>query len=287
MHVCCGYAKADVKAYCREYVDLLGGQNDFDPVKAAEFADVVNSNAVAMFVQASCRYCESASSVLDEEMEHAEFTLSTIEIADSSAKGTLKAMLQNQNLTFPVVFIRGRYVGGCYELQKLIKQRHFSVLLSKKQPSFVLLPSLGTTRPMYLAQADGGPWLTFQLKGYSNVIRGYALLQVIVFAIIIILIQSDLVTASAAVMVFILADLLLFAITGPTPLSPMCGLATFFLWNRRGAPVTLIPYKIVFGVYIAGLIRQLLCDKTSGSCQHTGVFVSLLTNSAMLAVLRL
>jgi glutaredoxin len=287
MHVCCGYAKADVKSYCREYVDLLGGQNDFDPVKAAEFADVVNSNAVAMFVQASCRYCESASSVLDEEMEHAEFTLSTIEIADSSAKGTLKAMLQNQNLTFPVVFIRGRYVGGCYELQKLIKQRHFSVLLSKKQSSFVLLPSLGTTRPMYLAQADGGPWLTFQLKGYSNVIRGYALLQVIVFAIIIILIQSDLVTASAAVMVFILADLLLFAITGPTPLSPMCGLATFFLWNRRGAPVTLIPYKIVFGVYIAGLIRQLLCDKTSGSCQHTGVFVSLLTNSAMLAVLRL
>jgi glutaredoxin len=287
MQLCCSYAKSDAKSYMHEYLDIFRGQQ-FDAERVDEFVGVVNDGvAVTMFVKKSCTYCTSATAMLNGELERSQFTFSSIDGAtDDAAKDALKAMMGDPNLTFPVIFIRGRYIGGSQQLKEIINQQRFAALLSEPQSTFTKGAGVAS-RPNYLAQADGGTWHTFQLKGYGNVIRGYAFLQVVLFSVIIGLVANDLFSAAGVIAIVLLADLLAFTITGPTPLSPMCGLVTFLLWERRGPPVTLVPYKVVFMIYIAGLIRQLLCDEKTDSCWNTGAYVSLLINSALLAVFRL
>ena len=135
-----------------------------------------------------------------------------------------------------------------------------------------------------MAQAGGGSVWRFQLKGYGNIIRGYALLQVILLAVIIGVVQEKLQKLTAVLVVFLLVDTLLFILCGPTPLSPMGCLVTCLVWSRRGPAVTLIPYKVVFAFYAVGVVRQLLCG---GDCHHTAVYSSFLANSALLAAFRL
>ena len=111
------------------------------------------------------------------------------------------------------------------------------------------------------------------------------------------------VLAAAVLVLFFLVDLSVYVLLGATPLSPMGNVSTWLVWRFRGNAVWNIPYKVVFVVYLAALVRLLspllavLADGGGDDAQvaqlwqphaaeHRAVLLGGIINSSMLAVLR-
>ena len=97
--------------------------------------------------------------------------------------------------------------------------------------------------PLFLQQAGGGRWLTWQSTIYGNVLRVIALLQICVLVPANELWNRGHTAAATPLLVLLAADALLFTLTGPTPLTPLGNVATFIVWKRRGSVAPLGPYK--------------------------------------------
>jgi len=67
----------------------------------------------------------------------------------------------------------------------------------------------------------------------------------------------------------IVIDLAIFALTGPTPMAPICTLVTMFVWRFRGNAVTSLPYKAIIGaVYIWNISNVLTCGDLFGGVAY-------------------
>jgi hypothetical protein len=107
-------------------------------------------------------------------------------------------------------------------------------------------------------QPDGRVWHTFQMKSHGNIVRAYALFQVIIFAALIALRNVQNYSVAYWLLIYFAVETAIFVLNGPTPLSPMGNLAASLVWRRRGPQVTLVPYKVVFGYYFWIFVGELI-----------------------------
>jgi len=96
-------------------------------------------------------------------------------------------------------------------------------------------------------------------------------------------------TAAFVIIVVIVADLLVFVLTGPTPLAPLSTLVTCVVWRGRGNAAPSFPYKVIFAFYVFSLGGDLLCGKGT-ECMAQASFKirmgTLALNSSLLSVFR-
>jgi glutaredoxin len=287
------FAKADLQAYMREYLCPEASQPE--PLDDRHVS-LINRTDAVMFERAGCRYCELARRVLDEQRTaegDGAFALETVAV-DATLKSGLSTALNCAPITFPAIFIRGAYIGGSDELQRLVSQGSFAQQVRQPFAEFAPAAARKADSPVFCSQADGAAGLTFQLQGYGNVIRAYSLVHVVVFCLVLGLRQEGHHAASAALLVYLVVDLFLFIVNGPAPLCPTGVLVQHLVWRRRGPPTSLLPYKFVFGVYVATLVPLLSCYfkgvETAShfqDCVPAAALASLLVNSSSLAILRL
>lgn len=192
-------------------------------------------------------------------------------------------------LSFPAIFVNGAYLGGFDQLSDALATGFFTELqLSNRQP-FPGLASVPDPIKLF-SGARGQPWYHFQLHVFANFIRALSAVHVIIFALCAVLSSSTPAFVQGALWL-VIADLAIFVLLGPTPFAPLCTLVTLAVWRFRGNAVTSLIYKFVFGFYVITLGGVLLCSEGGAACVGSGAMsaalVSLLINSALLAVLRL
>ena len=273
-----GFAKSDVLDYLREYYDIIccAGTKNEEKVtqqagilRASLVADI-NSHDMFLVLKPSCPCCSAAQEVVSEEQGKTVFSMKTSDISlNAEDFPALKRALGRQNLTFPVIFIRGEYIGGCDDLKKLIQQGSFNGKLlqpfhsfSGKQADASRLGVVSPCKPQdFVGRSNGGEGTacTFQLKGHANVIRVYAAFQVLFFALITSLRNTGHSMACVVLLMFLIVDTCIFVLLGPSPFSPIGNISTCIAWKWHGPPTTLIPYKVVFGYYIIIIGIQVGC----------------------------
>ena len=83
-----------------------------------------------VFTKSSCKYCDNIKVLMDQENEDVEF-ISCDAILDKNREYFIKLMkgkTKKQNITFPIVFYGGEYVGGFDNYQERVNQRYLCVL---------------------------------------------------------------------------------------------------------------------------------------------------------------
>ena len=157
----------------------------------------INASDLFIISKPGCPYCASAHEILADERARLKFSyLSRDFAANGGGTATVDArdiealsnVLDKQAMTFPVVFLRGQYIGGRDELRDIVKRGDLAVHLKRQHIEFAPLP-IGNIRdkrsPLnrFLARSDGGRgnscMRAFQLKGFANVVRAYAAMQVV------------------------------------------------------------------------------------------------------------
>ena len=133
------------------------------------------------------------------------------------------------------------------------------------------------------------PWYCFQPYLYGNLIRYISLIHVAIVGICLGLL-ADSGSKGASILSYILIiyltiDCGLIVIHGPAPFSPSGTIATYFCWKYRGTITSSIPYKFVFGFYVAGFIALLLTDNLTGTVAIASL-TSTIINSAVLVAFR-
>jgi glutaredoxin len=267
----------------------------------------VDEHDVVLFEKPGCGHCRRAKVVLAEHYGHLDVRL----LIGSTRPGrnALKQALGHPEVSFPTIFVRGRYFGGASDLCALHDAGGIDALVATPRVPFAV-GRVSRGAPQFLRPAGVGPglcdsserWCSFQMKAYANVVRIVSVLHIIGFALFLLLgsaIGGSAGVGAAMILAFFLAlDMTLFVLFGPTPLSPMGDLATWIVWDWRGEPVPAVPYKVVFVAYIVMLVRILsqcgLWQEHSGGvvecAEHEnnwqGSIVAAITNSALLAAFR-
>lgn len=192
-------------------------------------------------------------------------------------------------LTFPTIFIRGSYLGGMDQLIDAESSGRLDELLRSERVHFPGTATMAIDRLKLCTGPRGQPWYCFQLHAYANFVRVVSAFHVLLFAIWL-GVASTVADVAMGIALAIIFDLAVFVILGPTPLAPLCTLATALAWRFRGDAVSSLPYKVVFGVYVFGLSSVLLCGDRYSECAARTTsrltISGLLTNSALLAILR-
>lgn len=187
-------------------------------------------------------------------------------------------------LTFPAIFVKGIFLGGLEQLQDAVSSSKFIELLaSQRQPG----DKREIPDPKVLFKGPRGqPWYCFQLHVFTNFIRALSMLHVALFAISA-AVSFSAPAASYVILWIVVVDLVVFFLTGPTPLAPLSTLVTLAVWRFRGNAATSFPYKFIFAVYIFTLVTTLLANSTSSFDDAARTALSgLVLNSSLLAFFR-
>lgn len=211
-------------------------------------------------------------------------------------RDALLVMLGVPVLLYPIIFIRGECLDdGGPAIIKLDKEHRLVERVLVPRVPFVpkAVEAKPEPRPLLLHQAGGGNWRGCQTTIYGNVLRGIAALQVALLVPAQVLTSNGQVAASVPFLALLALDSLLFVLLGPTPWTPLGCLSTLIVWHRRGTVAPLVPYKVTFGgLYLVFNVVGLVCrlaDDDSGVCglvQSDGLVLTMITNSALLAVFR-
>eukprot|EP00948_MAST-09A_sp_MAST-9A-sp1_P001093 g1093.t1 len=285
----------------------------------------VTSHDIFMFTKKGCGYCRRAKvlaqDIVDKQPDNEKLDFGVRVVADSPLNKELIAKMLGvpvTALTFPVIFVKNQYVGGSDDFARLVATKGENIIHELgPAPEFdpqriPIEPSLAKelSKPNVLLTPAREKWYHFQFYVYANVIRAISVIHVVFFALMITLFSlryDNIVvngtingTAAAplssvesvvtlAFLFYFILDSTLFICFGPT-MSPFGLIATFFIWRYKGNGVPGIPYKVVFGIYIYGIMRQALCmfDRQckDSYAVNQGLMIANIVNSTMLVFLR-
>ena len=287
----------------------------------------IHHSDVVCFVKPGglCPFCNMASKTLiaasacdaGESSTGERAPRFSLHIADlmNDDREALRLLLDVPVLTWPVIFVRGKHLGGGGEaVVKLDKEGSLLDLISAPRAEFTprLISPEVLPYPRLLHHAGGGSWFGCQTRIYGNVLRGIALLQIALLLPAHELEKTGNTAAATPLLVILAVDALLFCLCGPTPWTPLGNLSTLIVWPRRGSIAPLLPYKVTFGalylcVNVVGLACRLVArgtDSTIGGLavgnattptspspvcdivNSDGLVWTMVTNSMMLAIFR-
>lgn len=204
----------------------------------------------------------------------------------------IRAALGRGAPAYPVVVVRGTYVGGVAELERLFLSPTAFVgkvalgAFERKAyggPPAVLPHDAAVDTPFDPRRdARGNHWLevVFQRTVFANAIRLLSLVHVALLVAAASLAPSG---GASALVAVLIVDWLAFAALGPTPLAPLGVAATAAAWRVKGGAVPAIPYKVVFFLYALGAVGA-LADGSSSAMK--AMLYSAASNSLLLAVFR-
>jgi len=286
----------DFLGYLAEYIAVLGlccgrGQKAQSLEAWPIVQTAVDKHDVAIFKWEGCGFCKRAQEHLDENAKVDPSKLSVIE-ADSPVEAVLRDVLWQPLMTFPVIFVRGVYLGGLDQLEEAIDSGQFDELMDVEQKPFPTGVGLKKDPLRLLSGPYGQPWYCFQLYVYANWVRLISVVQIICMALAIAL--TDTYPIVAVVLLWLVAiDMIIFTVLGPAPIAPISTLVTISVWRFRGQAVSSLPYKIMIGIlYTMSWLSISTCVFDSTSCkselQNSRLLLAgLISNSVLLAVLRL
>lgn len=231
---------------------------------------------VVLYIKPGCGFCASAEALLTNE----GISFKAIDGTDEASRLGLKQALRLPLLSFPLIFVKGTYIGGSDQLHELKDSgRLDSYVKATKQP----FPGTPPEDPVKLFVGPNSmPWYCFQTQVYGNVVRAASFVQVLLLVLFLFTYQSTPALAGAIIWLLIF-DLTIFAILGPTPIAPIWTFVTLLTWRFRGGAVSSWPYKLVFLTYVVTFANGMLgAGVGSLAIGATG----LAANSAMLAILR-
>jgi len=184
--------------------------------------------------------------------------------SDPEIKAALKQGLGLPMVSFPAIFVRGAYLGSFEQLQDVISTNRLNDFLIAPMCTFPADARVMPDPVKLLVGPRGQRWFAFQLHVYGNFVRMLSLLHVALFAIMLAVASAAPGLATGMLWV-VVVDLTIFALTGPTPLAPVCTLVTMFVWRFRGNAVTSLPYKAIIGAaYIWNIANVLTCSNVFG-----------------------
>ena len=224
------------------------------------------------------------------------------------------------DLTFPQIVVRGTYIGGSDDVIVLIQSGRFQSLLldgdvavddkSKRSPRHTggslrsvsgrpltwedsLLarsrrPDLLTVPAMYDTWYPKTPFYSFQFVMYANLLRYISIFQICYMIGIGALFKVGSTKAGLTLTYIFLYDLMAFVVFGNTPFCITGTICQYLFWRIRGNTTSILPYKVIFIVYFAALLRLVLqkedAEVLNADAQVT--LVGLISNSALLAAFR-
>lgn len=211
---------------------------------------------------------------------------------DDRMQKALRTTLRLPIVMFPLVFVRGAYLGSVDRLMCSMATGDFQKLLKANRQKF---PSSVPDPLRLLVGPRGQPWYHFQLHVYSNYARAISGLHVILMAIALATASHQPIVAKVAAWIMAV-DCLILLVLGPTPLAPLSTLAVVLVWRFRGQAASSWSYKLRFTLYSAVLIMLMLgIEKNVIGGVEKGedfgttakaVFGACMTNALMITVLR-
>lgn len=289
----------DLKSYLNEYTCCIKRR---DPQGTAEkielITQLVNDNDVSVFAKDGCGFCTRAKDLLAAEKTRGGLSFSQMDVIGTAPdfRAALKAATGVPLVSFPMIFIRGVFIGGGDQLSKLVLDRRLLPALSAPRAAggFVAghvewgLELQRAHAVQFFQVPRGGKWYCFQLNTYANLVRGISVLHVIIFGAMITLQslqQTDTTRLAYAVLLwYFFLDLLLYIVFGPVPWSPLGCLTNLVCWRVRGNSITTIPYKVVFLAYVVTFAQEIFGGGLES--MKLGIWTGYLVNSAALAVFR-
>lgn len=255
-----------------------------DEATALRFRAVIEDSAVVLFTKPGCGFCEKARAIATREAAGGDFDVALVTASpsgDAAMHVALRAALARPGPpTYPAIVVRGVYIGGCDDLERLIADGALADRARASHAPYAGLPArlpydAILDRPFDARRdARGASACRFQTGAHANAIRAYAL-----FYVVLQLLTAAL--ASDALAVAMVVDAMLFVLFGPTPFSPVGLLAARVTWSVRGGVVPSLPYKFIWALYAATGVACVHRDRALRPAMYAAAF-----NSGLLAAFR-
>ena len=256
-----------------------------------------------------CGFCEKAKALLNDlnnnpTNEFNSFSIKIIYPTNIQLNFAIKTFLNLNDMSYPQIIIRGRYIGGYDDLFNLTTSNSFEPLLQMNSIQYdtesisivwhePLL--LSSQSPNLLHTPNSSKWYCFQWYLYSNLIRYISIFHVLLFSLLLILIpilqhqgdqhNSNLYLFLQSLVIILLFDIFMIIILGPSPFSISGIISTYYCWKYKGNITSSLPYKFVWSIYFFSLISILLKNNLT-STGTIATITSILTNSILLVVFR-
>jgi glutaredoxin len=84
-----------------------------------------------VYTKSKCFYCDKIKGLMDVSGENVEY-ISCDELLTTKRTPFLNMMklkIQRENVTFPIVFFEGKYIGGCREYEMKLKRNQSNEML--------------------------------------------------------------------------------------------------------------------------------------------------------------
>jgi len=299
----------DIIDYLREFL-LFVSCLFWNQEKRTVIDDAVAASDIVLFTRPSCAYCQAAESellaigiaprnsaghsdekrielgsgpsmsVVQVERSDTFLHMALVQAAADSEMGIV-CTGRSHVVSYPWLFVKGRHINNIYGGYEALS----TILAEGRLPELLEAPAIPHSKESY---PPGQPWwqpapgglgpggYLLQTRIFPNVLRTYAFLQAL-------LTGACLITGTypTALLWFACIDILLFLLCGPVP-APLGTLATYLAWNARGPHSTILPYKILFGVFYAVGLFAVLLNGDSKEASAAGLF----GNSVLLALAR-
>ena len=266
--------------------------------EVVQVLEEIRQNRVCIYVKEGCGYCKRGVEFFNKNASENRIFVKNGESLNH--RFALKSILGLPSISFPVIFLDGTYVGGSDDVlgdsQRIIaamrndppEEVPFEVTWSnfvKEKNKFKLMMPPG-------GRQQSSRFMCCQTKVFSNVIRLWSLIHVLIFGLLLILFDTNANPIIGISILWILTyDIFMFVVHGSQPFSFLQTLCTIIIWKRRGNAVTTVPYKVVFAVYLNALVK-ILYDahfvdlESMNSSTNRILLLSGIVNSSMLAVTR-
>ena len=304
-------AKTDLLGYLSEFRVLLSCSSD-EPPEVKEAIATIEAHAAAhdvvVYRKLGCRYCAAAEGLLLRLHNSAQpFDLQLQLGTDARVRRALEILLGVSGVTFPVVVVRGVFVGGSDDLAELHSAAQLVPMLTAAPVPFLrgeVHRSPAQERllkPQLLTAPGGGTWWQPQLRCWANQTRLVSAVHVALFSLVLLLLALDEKLVALILLWVFSLDATIYVLHGAAPFSYLGTLTTLLCWRSRGAAVTSIPYKFVWGLYLFAVAPLILgcgggedsggagfgvCTELDVSSAQRATIVTFVGNSALLAALR-
>lgn len=274
----------------------------------------VDSYKVVVFEKPRCGFCKRAKRLLSNYDIVADDLKVIVGSGPPLRRAALRRALSLPSLTFPIIFMNGRYLGGCEDIEKMHAAGKLQGHLDAEPTPFsIAQASSKRSRPLLCTDLAGSNstapnrrchclptdrWWFFQIKSYANVVRAMSVVHIIIMGCILIAAEAG-TTGGISVAIVLAAllglDISLYILFGATPMSPIGNLSKLVVWNFRGNAILNLPYKIVFVIYVIAIANMVvplltaddaLTEWKSRAASNRAQLISGIVNSSMLAMLR-
>jgi len=305
----CSYCRDDLLSYIREFTCH---QDRADPLVLDAIRTFVEKERVAIFVKPGCGFCVRTKALFSQH--YPQVSVHSVIGSAHPYRIALARTLGVSAVSFPAVFIQGKYIGGADAVSKLHNSNMLFAATNKdRTPMAPIGTAMVKTKPVFFSQLAGshahvetdGPcdastsrWYCFQTKSFAQVIRGMSFIHVAILILILLCGESNSLMAlnvAAVVVVLFLVDLIMYVVFGATPLTVAGNVTTYFVWNFKGNAVPAVPYKVVWFVYILAIVRSItICNNydnvqlcwLNNTVEYRVGLTSGIVNSGFLAVFR-